>query len=99
MHSIIINLSQPGSTAEDVRRCLSVLYGSRAGEQALDREFGISWECLDNPPPVAQALLAQEILAKTARYEPRARITNVDYDFDAPEGVMIPRVTVEVVKP
>lgn len=64
----------PGKTIpEDVRRCLAMLYATREGEQALDRAFGISWDAVDAPPYVARALLTQEIIAKTRRYEPRAQ--------------------------
>lgn len=96
--STITITAAPGQTIpDDVRRCLSVLYSTREGEQALDRDFGISWEAVDKPPAVAQALLAQEIIAKTKRYEPRANITRVDFDSpDLLSGVFRPRVTVEV---
>ena len=83
---------------ESVRSCLEILFGTREGEQALDRSFGISWDFLDNPTPVARAMLAQDIIAKAAKYEPRAKIISVDYKYGATEGIMIPRVSVEVVE-
>ena len=36
-------------TAQEVYRNLQVLYGTETGEQALDREFGIDINILDNP--------------------------------------------------
>lgn len=38
------------STAAEVYRNLQVLYATRAGEQALDREFGIDGTIIDCPP-------------------------------------------------
>ena len=37
------------STAREVYRNLQVLYGTVAGEQALDREFGIDGSIIDYP--------------------------------------------------
>ena len=68
----------------------------REGEQALDRAFGISWDAVDAPPYVARALLTQEIIAKTRRYEPRAQILRVDYDEPDLSGTLAARVTLEV---
>ena len=45
-------------TAQEVYRNLQVLYGTETGEQALDREFGIDINVLDNPQEAAKALLA-----------------------------------------
>ncbi len=97
MNSITIS-AVPGKTIpDDVRRCLSMLYAARAGEQALDRDFGVSWDALDKPPAVAQALITEEIIAKTRKYEPRAQIVRVDFDAaDALTGALRPRVTLEV---
>ncbi|MFR8333698.1 MAG: hypothetical protein ACLU9S_16135 [Oscillospiraceae bacterium] len=50
-----------------------MLYGTVAGEQALDREFGIDGSIIDYPQENAQVLLVAEYVRKTERYEPRAR--------------------------
>lgn len=98
MSNSITFSAAPGKTIpEDVRRCLSMLYATREGEQALDRAFGISWDAVDAPPYVARALLTQEIIAKTRRYEPRAQILRVDYDEPDLSGTLAARVTLEVV--
>ena len=60
------------STAAEVYRNLQVLYATRAGEQALDREFGIDGTIIDCPQENAQVLLAAEYVRKTEQYEPRA---------------------------
>ena len=88
---------QSGSEAEDVLRCLRVLYGTRAGEQVLDREFGLDGAFLSRPLAAAQALYTAEVVKKTRRYEPRARVVRVNWTADAPGGAMQPRVLVELV--
>ena len=67
------------STIKEVYRNLLVLYGTRAGEQALDRDFGIDANINDCPQESAQALLAAEYIRKTQRYEPRARVVRVEW--------------------
>lgn len=57
------------STAREVYRNLQVLYGTVAGEQALDREFGIDGSIIDYPQENAQVLLVAEYVRKTERYE------------------------------
>ena len=61
-------------TAQEVYRNLQVLYGTETGEQALDREFGIDINILDNPQEAAKALLTAEFVRKTKQYEPRVRV-------------------------
>lgn len=86
------------STAQDVMRCLKTLYSAHPGEQALDRDFGIDREPLGLPVSSAQALMAAEYVAKTARYEPRARVLRVEWSESKTEnGILIPRVVVEIV--
>lgn len=86
------------SVAEEVYRNLQILYGTQTGEQALDRDFGISVEVMDNPSPEAQARLAAEYVKKTLKYEPRAQVARVDWTkSNAGDGNMIPKVEVELV--
>lgn len=86
------------STQEDILRCLKMLYSAHPGEQALDREFGISTNALSKPITTAQALMAAEFVAKTAKYEPRVKVKRVEwYEGKAEEGEMKIKVVVEVV--
>lgn len=75
---------------DDIRRCLSMLYATRTGEQPLDREFGIDFSFLDKPLPVAKNLFAVEVVAKTQVYEPRVAVQAVTYEFEEQEGRMYP---------
>lgn len=86
------------SKAAEVYRNLQVLYGTRAGEQALDREFGIDASIIDGPQENAQVLLVAEYVRKTERYEPRAKVARVDWTAGkAPDGNMTPKVVIELV--
>ena len=86
------------STAAEVYRNLQVLYATRAGEQALDREFGIDGTIIDCPQENAQVLLAAEYVRKTEQYEPRARVVRVEGTAEkSQDGNLIPTVVSELV--
>ena len=82
---------------EAILRQLSVLYGTRAGEQALDRSFGLDWSFLDQPHEVAKALLSAEIITKTNTYVPTVAVSSIDFAADI-NGHLTPTVSVEEVE-
>lgn len=84
------NLDVYGEQAEELKRNLTALFGTRAGAQPVDREFGISWECLDEAPEAAESLFCLEAVKKVERYEPRVSIQ--DIVFEHKEGMMIPHI-------
>ena len=95
---ILIEPGENGSTTEEIYQNLQVLYNTVAGEQALDREFGIDTNVTDYPQEAAQALLAAEYVRKTERYEPRARVIRVGWNTSgSSEGNMVPKVVVQLV--
>lgn len=84
--------------AEEVYRNLTVLFGSVAGEQALDRDFGIDTNVTDLPTESAEAKLTAEYVRKVNRYEPRARVSRVEFDRSGyTGGVFKPRVVIQLV--
>lgn len=90
--------SATDSRAEEIYRNLTVLYGTVAGEQALDRDFGIDAGIIDGPMTNSEALLAAEYVRKTELYEPRARVRLVTFENgNPPEGSIRPKVVIEIV--
>ena len=79
---------------EAIQRQLSILYGTRAGEQALDRSFGLDWSFLDQPHEVAKAMLSAEIITKTNTYVPTVAVSSIDFTADM-NGHLTPIVSVE----
>ena len=82
---------------EAILRQLSVLYGTRAGEQALDRSFGLDWSFLSQPTEVAKAMLSAEIITKTNTYVPTVAVSSIDFSADI-NGNLTPIVRVEEVE-
>lgn len=91
-----IDITAANSAADDVKRCLMVLLGTRAGTLALDREFGLDWSFLDMPTEAAKAACAAEILEKIRRYEPRAHVARVTFGGDV-NGKFTPRIEVDAI--
>lgn len=89
----IIIAQGSSSEAEDIVRCLRTLYGTVAGEQALDRDFGLEPVATDLPEIAARPLITAEIVAKTAKYEPRATVLRVDFESDGNGGIK-PKVVI-----
>ena len=92
----------PGTVHDDVRieifNNLQVLYGTQAGELALDRDFGIDANIIDCPQESAQALLAAEYVRKTRKYEPRARVVRMEWTAASlRDGKITPKVVIELV--
>ena len=67
---------------ETIQRQLTVLYGTRTGEQALDRNFGLDWSFLDQPIEVAKAMLSAEIITKTNIYVPTVEVSAIEFSAD-----------------
>lgn len=85
------------SRKDAIIRQLKVLYGTRKGEQALDRNFGIDWSFLDQPMEVAKAMLSAEIITQTTQYVPAIAITLIDFTSDL-NGSLTPTIRVEEVE-
>ena len=87
-----------GDQDRDVYNRLITLYGSRVGEQTLDREFGLNMDCLSLPAEAAEAKLTAEIIRKTKKYEPRAQVLEVSYETSrSQQGNIRPKVVINIV--
>lgn len=76
---------------EEILECLKTLLNVRAGTQPADRDFGISWECLDGNPETAETLFLIELEDKVEKYEPRAEVEEVTYEA-LNEGILKPHI-------
>lgn len=86
-------LTIKGSThAEKIRRSLTTLFDTRESSQPGDRDFGLSWQCLDEPPEVAESMMAMEIIRKVERYEPEAEVEDITYEYA--DGKMMPHILI-----
>lgn len=83
-----------GDQGKEIKQALTILFGTRAGECALDRNFGIDWSSVDLPAPIAEARLTNELIEKVAEYEgERAEVEEVSFTIKD-DGTLIPKVVI-----
>ena len=91
--NIKILFEQTLTNREAIHWQLSILYGTRAGEQALDRDFGLDWSFRDQPIEVAKAMLSAEIITKTNTYIQGVEVSAIEFTADI-NGNLTPSVSV-----
>lgn len=85
-----------GPEIEDIKRCLSTLYTTRAGQQPLDRNFGLDCTFVGMPIDVAQNMFTLEVIEKTEVYEPRAEVLEVTFNVDELHGKLEPVILIGI---
>lgn len=96
MFQVKIEITGAATAAENIRRCLTILYGTPVGSVALDREFGLDWGFVDLPTEVAKAKMAAEIIGKTRTYERRVTVQEIQWET-SDEGELKPKVVIQIV--
>lgn len=86
-------LENDGSLNDDVKKCLDTLYATVEGTCPMDRDFGISIDCVDNSVQVAKNMYALEVVEKTAKYEPRVVVKEVSFEIQ--DDMLIPHIKIE----
>jgi len=89
----------PETTAEEVAQNIRMILGTLKGSVLTDREFGISATLIDRPMPLAIAAMRAEIFDAIEKYEPRAKVTSIEFSqkADTMAGQLIPIVKFEVI--
>jgi len=85
--------------AEGTERILQrvrIILATPRGSLPLDRNFGITWELLDQPTPRAAARLRAEIADQLTRFEPEMALKAINMDVDQATGKVMPRVQIDV---
>lgn len=102
--SYIVNLSKaidfaPETVVEEVLQNVRTILSTVIGSVPLHRDFGVSWEHIDKPLPVARTLMQAAIIDAIDEFEPRAKVVSVTFDMtedDAMEGILRPTVKIEI---
>ena len=85
----------------EILQNVKTIITTRKGSVPLDRDFGLPWDAIDQPMPVAQMLMRSEVIDVIERYEPRVRVESVDFLTNtekAMEGILRPVVTVSILE-
>jgi phage baseplate assembly protein W len=102
--SYIVNLNRaidfaPSTVVEEVLQNVRTILSTVIGSVPLHRDFGVSWEHIDKPLPVARTLMQAAIIDAIDEFEPRAKVVSVTFDMtddDALEGILRPTVKIEI---
>lgn len=90
-----IELTFNDGNISEIKRCLENLYGTKAGTQPMDRNFGINDQFVGMPIEVAENMLTLEIIEKTEMYEPRVKVNSITFEVDSENGRITPTIKLE----
>jgi len=85
-----INFSAEGT--EEVLQNVRVILATRKGEVPLDRTFGVAWNMVDEPRPLATQRLKAEVIEEIEDREPRATVEAVRFEETGSEGALAGRL-------
>lgn len=94
---IIENIDFAAQGNEEINQNLKTLYTTIEGTVPFDRKFGVNIDFIDSPIPIAQGKMIVEYTEKTRRYEPRARVEEVNFEANPLTGKLIPKVVIQLV--
>lgn len=87
----------PQSEAAEILQNVRTILKTRLGSVPLFRDFGITWEHIDKPLPVAKSLMLSAVIEAVEQFEPRAKIERVEFEeSDAMEGILKPKVIISI---
>lgn len=89
---VVFNARGLAGLAQEIRTLLT----TPKGTLPLDRDFGISWEMIDQPIISAMPLYVSEVATQVEKYIPRVRMESVDFRSPQTEavcGILRPVVT------
>ena len=85
----------PTSEVEEILQNVRCVIATVKGSVPLDRDLGLDPEHLDMPLEVARARFASELILGVAKYEPRAAVTNIDWEATI-NGTLAAKVKVNI---
>lgn len=84
-------------TVEAILRNIAIILSTPKNSVPLYREFGIPWDFVDKPMPVAKAMMVAPVREALERWEPGAALVDIDFKQDPSRpGTLIPIVEVEI---
>lgn len=86
----------PETAASVILHRAANLYGTQAGEQAGDRDFGLNWDAVDMPIETAKALMAAEIITKTKKYIAGCKAQSVAWTVNPENGALSAKVVIGI---
>ncbi len=86
----------PSGEVEEVLQNVMTICLTRKYSVPLDRLLGFEGEFLDEAVGRMRAKFRAEVVRAVKKYEPRARVTGIDFQADL-NGRIVPRIRVKIV--
>ena len=100
VYELVINPSQidfaPQTEVQEILQNVITICTTAKYSVPMDREFGIDGVFVDDPVSEVRAVYTQEVVMAVRKFEPRARISRVDFAGDL-NGKVCPKVYVKIV--
>lgn len=71
----------PQNSYEEILQNVITICSTIKGSRPMDRDFGVSSLIIDEPTPAITAKFNAEILAALKKYEPRAEVQKITWQF------------------
>ena len=86
----------PADIVEEVLQNVLTICTTIKFSVPLDREVGVAADFVDEPVNRVRARFASEVINAVRKFEPRARVTRINFDGNY-DGAVYPRVFVRIV--
>ena len=86
----------PKSETTEILQNVRTILNTRLGTVPLARDFGISWEHVDKPLPVAKSIMQGVVIDAIEEFEPRAKVEKVTFEGDGADGILRPSVVISI---
>lgn len=86
----------PDTEIEEIMQNIITICTTAKYSVPMDRELGVNWTFIDDTIPTARNKIISEIVNAVRRYEPRARVTHINFTADG-DGQMWPRIMFKLV--
>ena len=88
----------PGDRTAEILQNVRTIISTVRFSVPLDRRFGIDGSLIDLPTPAAAARLTKEVIEVVQRYEPRVKVTKIDFvESEESSGILRPKVQVRLI--
>ena len=85
----------PSSEVEEVLQNVYTICSTVKGSVPMERGLGIDGKVIDEPIPKFRGEYIQEVVRSVREYEPRARVSRVEFSGDS-DGKVCPKVYVKL---
>lgn len=92
-----IEIDFEASETEAIMQNVKIILTTLTGTVPFYRDFGIRADILDLSLEQAKHLLTVEYIEKIRKFEPRARVKQVAFEHNATNGILRPKVVLDLV--